>query len=63
MPIVKIAPATRQGMKLLISLFGLSETGKTLSALKLAAGIELDPLKRGLGPILDAYPAAPVEFL
>ena len=48
MPIVQIAPATRQGMKLLISLFGLSETGKTYSALKLAAGIEPDPMKRGL---------------
>ncbi|MDE2101581.1 MAG: AAA family ATPase [Patescibacteria group bacterium] len=48
MPIVTIAPATRQGMKLLISLFGMSETGKTLSALKLAAGIEPDPRKRGL---------------
>lgn len=48
MPIVQIAPATRQGMKLLISLFGLSETGKTLSALKLACGIEPDPTKRGL---------------
>jgi hypothetical protein len=48
MPIVKIAPVTRQGMKLLISLFGLSETGKTYSALKLAAGIEPDPMKRGL---------------
>jgi hypothetical protein len=48
MPIVQIAPATRQGMKLLISLFGLSETGKTYSALKLAAGIEPDPRKRGL---------------
>ena len=48
MPIVKIAPVERQGMKLLISLFGLSETGKTLSALKLACGIEPDPSKRGL---------------
>jgi hypothetical protein len=48
MPIVQIAPATRAGMKLLISLFGMSETGKTYSALKLAAGIEPDPLKRGL---------------
>lgn len=48
MPIVKIAPAERQGMKLLISLFGLSETGKTYSALKLMAGIEPDPSKRGL---------------
>jgi hypothetical protein len=48
MPIVKIAPAKREGMKLLISLFGMSETGKTYSALKLAAGIEPDPAKRGL---------------
>ena len=48
MPIVQIAPVTRQGMKLLISLFGMSETGKTYSALKLAAGIEPDPKKRGL---------------
>src|ERR1700733_9392927 len=51
MPIVQIAPVTRQGMKLLISLFGMSETGKTYSALKLACGIEPDPRKRGL---LDA---------
>lgn len=48
MPIVQIAPVTRQGMKLLISLFGMSETGKTYSALKLACGIEPDPRKRGL---------------
>jgi hypothetical protein len=48
MAIVKIAPVTRQGMKLLISLFGMSETGKTLSALLLAAGLEPDPMKRGL---------------
>src|SRR6185437_7421603 len=48
MPIVQIAPAKRDGMKLLISLFGLSETGKTMSALRLAAGIEPDPTKRGL---------------
>ena len=48
MPIVQIAPVKREGMKLLISLFGLSETGKTLSALKLAAGIEPDPTKRGM---------------
>lgn len=48
MPIVQIAPVTRHGMKLLISLFGLSETGKTLTALKLMAGIEPDPKKRGL---------------
>lgn len=48
MGLVQIAPVTRQGMKLLISLFGLSETGKTYSALKLMAGIEPDPRKRGL---------------
>lgn len=48
MPVVQVAPATRQGMKLLISLFGLSETGKTYSALKLMCGIEPDPAKRGL---------------
>lgn len=48
MALVQIAPVTRQGMKLLISLFGLSETGKTYSALKLMAGIEPDPRKRGL---------------
>lgn len=48
MPVVQIAPATRQGMKMLISLYGLSETGKTMSALRLACGIEPDPSKRGL---------------
>lgn len=48
MSIIDIAPVTRSGMKLLISLFGMSETGKTYSALKLAAGIEPDPMKRGL---------------
>lgn len=48
MPIINIAPVKRDGMKLLISLFGMSETGKTYSALKLAAGIEPDPMKRGL---------------
>ena len=48
MGIIQIAPATRQNMKLLISLFGLSETGKTLSGLRLACGIEPDPTKRGL---------------
>jgi hypothetical protein len=48
MPIIEIAPVTKTGMKLLISLFGLSETGKTYSALKLAAGMEPDPSKRGL---------------
>lgn len=48
MPIVQIAPVERRGMRLLISLFGLSETGKTYSAVKLMAGIEPDPMKRGL---------------
>lgn len=48
MPIVQVAPVTRQGMKLLISLFGMSQTGKTKSALRLMAGIEPDPRKRGL---------------
>lgn len=35
-------------MKLLISLYGLSETGKTYSAIKLMGGMEPDPRKRGL---------------
>ncbi len=48
MAIIKVAPVKREGMKLLISLFGLSETGKTYSALRLMAGIEPDPAKRGL---------------
>lgn len=48
MPIIEVAPVTRKGMRLLISLFGLSETGKTYSALKLMAGMEPDPSKRGL---------------
>jgi hypothetical protein len=48
MPIIEIAPVTRKGMKLLVSLYGLSETGKTFSALKLMAGMQPDPRKRGL---------------
>ena len=48
MSIIQIAPVTRRGMRLMISLYGMSETGKTLSGLKLAAGIEPDPSKRGL---------------
>lgn len=48
MPIVQIAPVSRQGMRLLISLYGLSETGKTYSAIQLMGGIEPDPAKRGL---------------
>ena len=55
MSLVQIAPVTRQGMKLLISLFGLSETGKTYSALKLMAGIEPDPKKRGLLVVTKPY--------
>lgn len=47
-PIIKLAPVTRAGMRLLISLYGMSETGKTLSALLLASGIEPDPAKRAL---------------
>ncbi len=46
MSILNIAPVTRAGIRLLISLYGLSETGKTLSGLKLAAGIEPDPKRR-----------------
>lgn len=48
MPIINISPVSRQGMRFLISLYGMSETGKTLSALMLAAGLEPDPTKRGL---------------
>lgn len=48
MGIVNIAPVTRAGMRLLISLYGMSESGKTLSALLLAQGMEPDPAKRGL---------------
>lgn len=48
MAILQIAPVTRRGMKLMISLYGLSETGKTMSALRLAAGIEPDAGKRML---------------
>jgi hypothetical protein len=46
--ILNIEPASRNGMRLMISLFGLSESGKTLSALKLASGIEPNPAKRGM---------------
>lgn len=48
MGILQIAPVTRAGMRFIISLYGMSESGKTLSALKLAAGLEPDPRKRGL---------------
>lgn len=46
MPILNIEPVSRRGMRLLVSLYGLSETGKTLSAVRLACGIEPDPRKR-----------------
>jgi hypothetical protein len=48
MGILEIAPVTRDGMKCIVTFFGLSETGKTLSALLMAAGLEPDPNKRGL---------------
>lgn len=48
MPIINIEPASRAGMRFLISLYGLSETGKTFSAIRLAAGMETDPTKRML---------------
>lgn len=48
MGILNIAPAERAGMKLLISLYGMSETGKTYSALQLMAGMEPNPSKRAL---------------
>ncbi|QCO14031.1 hypothetical protein D3869_01605 [Azospirillum brasilense] len=48
MGLLNIVPANRAGMRFLISLYGLSETGKTLSALRLAAGMEPDPAKRML---------------
>lgn len=44
--ILNIGPVTRSGMRFLALLYGLSETGKTLSALKIAAGLEPDPTKR-----------------
>ncbi len=44
--ILNLEPVNKKGMKLLISLYGMSETGKTLSALKLACGLEPDPNKR-----------------
>lgn len=47
-PIIEIEPATRKGAKFIIDLFGLPQTGKTLSALKLMAGMEPDPNKRGM---------------
>lgn len=48
MSIIRIEPATRSGMRLVILMYGLSQSGKTLSALRVAAGIEPNPAKRGL---------------
>lgn len=48
MGILNIEPITLAGLRFMISLYGLSETGKTLTALKLMAGMEPDPRKRGL---------------
>jgi AAA domain-containing protein len=44
--ILKIEPVKRDGIKLLMSFFGMSETGKTFSALRVAAGLEPNPAKR-----------------
>jgi hypothetical protein len=46
--IVDIQPVTLAGMRFIMSFYGLSESGKTLSALKVAAGMEPDPMKRAL---------------
>lgn len=46
MGILQIAPASRAGAHLLIGLFGPPESGKTFSALMLAAGMVPDPRKR-----------------
>lgn len=48
MSILDIRPVERSGMRFLFSFYGLSETGKTLSALMVAAGLEPDPAKRML---------------
>ncbi|WP_051002352.1 AAA family ATPase [Magnetospirillum molischianum] len=48
MGILNFQPATRAGARLLIQFYGGSESGKTLSALKLMAGMEADPSKRVL---------------
>lgn len=48
MGILNIEPVSRSGMRFLFSFFGLSETGKTLSALMVASGLEPDPRKRML---------------
>lgn len=46
--ILNIEPVSLSGMRFLFSFYGLSETGKTLSALLVAAGLEPDPHKRML---------------
>lgn len=48
MGVINIEPVSLNGMRFLFSFYGLSETGKTLSALRVAAGIESDPRKRML---------------
>jgi hypothetical protein len=48
MGILQIEPVSLSGMRFLFSFYGLSETGKTLSALRVAAGLEPDPRKRML---------------
>lgn len=48
MGILDIQPVSRSGMRFLFSFYGLSETGKTFSALMIAAGLEPDPAKRML---------------
>lgn len=48
MGILTIKPASKQEIRILSFLYGLPNSGKTLSALKVAAGLEPDPSKRGL---------------
>lgn len=48
MGILNIEPVSRSGMRFLFSFYGLSETGKTLTALLVASGLEPDPRKRML---------------
>lgn len=48
MPLLNIAPVSLAGMRFLGLFYGLSETGKTLSALLVASGLEPDPAKRCL---------------
>lgn len=48
MSIINIAPVTRSGMRYIMNFYGMSESGKTLSALKIMAGLEPNPAKRGM---------------